>query len=148
MTFFAVQKSSKGCTTQEHSPDLFLAWIQTVSMAAWDLGKEQTIGVKGNHQDKQCINYKKEGDGFLADAICEDGYTYSFFFHNMPAPKKKFLNKKFSPLHARVLFLFEQFQEENHICGLDNLYHSIKFAREAYVGGKCVMVHGVTRKSS
>jgi hypothetical protein len=30
-------------------------------MAAWDLGKEisgdkQTIGFKGNHQDKQCIS--------------------------------------------------------------------------------------------
>jgi hypothetical protein len=38
--------------------DLFLGWIQTVFMAAWNLGKEisadeQTIGFKGNHQDKQ-----------------------------------------------------------------------------------------------
>jgi len=49
---------------------------------------EQTIGFKGNHQDKQCISYKKEGDGFLAKAISEDGYTYSFYFRNMPAPKK------------------------------------------------------------
>jgi hypothetical protein len=40
--------------------DPFLAWIQNVSMAAWDLGQEfscdeQTIGFKGNHQDKQQI---------------------------------------------------------------------------------------------
>jgi hypothetical protein len=29
---------------------------------------------------------KKEGDGFLADSICKEGYTYSFFFRNQPAP--------------------------------------------------------------
>jgi hypothetical protein len=60
----------------------------------------------------------------------------------MPATKK-FLNMKLSPLHARVLFLFEQFKE----CSQDNLYHSIKFSRQASVGGKCDMEHGVTRKS-
>jgi hypothetical protein len=42
-----------------------------------------------------------------------------------------------------VLFLFEQFKE----CSQDNLYHSIKFSRQASVGGKCDMEHGVTRKS-
>jgi len=75
-------------------------------MAAWDVGShlsgdEQTIGFKGNHADKQRINYKKEGDGFLADAIAEDGYTYTFFLRNMPAPKK-YIDMKMSPLHSRV----------------------------------------------
>ena len=37
---------------------------------------EQTIGFQSNHRDKQRITYKKEGDGFLADCICADGYTY------------------------------------------------------------------------
>jgi hypothetical protein len=52
-------------------------------MAAWVSGKEksadeQTIGFNGNHQDKQCINYRREGDGVLTDAISEDGRTYSY----------------------------------------------------------------------
>jgi hypothetical protein len=131
--------------------DPFLGWIQTVSMAAWDLGKEisrdeQIIGFKGNHQDKQHISYKREGDGFLTDAISEDGYTYSFYFRSMPAPKK-FIQKKFSPTYARILFLFDQLKEGNHICGLDNLYNSTKFARDAFVGKNCKMVHGMTCKS-
>ena len=154
-TFFAVQDPLKITPQKVTHPnwkvDPFLGWMQTVSLAAWDLGKEisadeQTIGFKGNHQDKQRINYEREGDGFLTDAISEDGYTYSFYFRNMPAPKK-FINKKFSPLHARILFLFDQLKEGNHVCGLDNLYNSTKFAREAYVGKNSVMVHGVTRKS-
>jgi hypothetical protein len=120
-------------------------------MAAWDLGKEisrdeQIIGFKGNHQDKQHISYKREGDGFLTDAISEDGYTYSFYFRSMPAPKK-FIQKKFSPTYARILFLFDQLKEGNHICGLDNLYNSTKFARDAFVGKNCKMVHGMTCKS-
>jgi len=41
---------------------------------------EQTIGFQGRHQDKQRISYKKEGDGFQADCICENGYTYTFYF--------------------------------------------------------------------
>jgi hypothetical protein len=43
--------------------DPFLAHIQKVSMAAWDLGPnlsgdEQTIGFQGNHCDKQRVQYK------------------------------------------------------------------------------------------
>jgi hypothetical protein len=78
--------------------DPFLAWIQTVSMAAWDMGRgipcdEQTIGFKGNHADKQRINYKKEGDGFLADSLSDNGYTYTYYLQNMPAPKP-YIQKK------------------------------------------------------
>jgi hypothetical protein len=36
---------------------------------------EQTIGFKQDNADKQRISYKKEGDGFSADAIAEDGNT-------------------------------------------------------------------------
>ena len=38
---------------------------------------EQDIGFQGMHKDKQRINYKKVGDGFLVDALSADGYTYS-----------------------------------------------------------------------
>jgi len=37
-------------------------------------------------------------------------------------------------------------EEGNHICGLDNLYNSTKFAREAFLGKNCIMVHGMARK--
>jgi hypothetical protein len=82
--FFAVQNSLLPTPSKASHPKWkiypFLAWVQTISMAAWDVGShlsgdEQTIGFKANHADKQRINYKKEGDVFLADTIAEDGYT-------------------------------------------------------------------------
>ncbi len=153
--FFSVQNPLLPTPSKATHPnwkiDPFLAWVQTISMAAWDVGShlsgdEQTIGFKGNHADKQRINYKKEGDGFLADAIAEDGYTYTFFLRNMPAPKK-YIDMKMSPLHSRVLFMFDQLKEKNCTIGLDNLYISTKFVRQAFVGKNSVMVHSVARKS-
>ena len=54
-------------------------------MGAWRLGhdisgNEQTIGFQGHHADKLRITYKAEGDGFQCDAICDAGYTQTFFF--------------------------------------------------------------------
>ena len=49
---------------------------------------EQTVAFKGNHKDKQRITYKREGDGFLVDCICSDGYTYCFFFRHQEASGK------------------------------------------------------------
>jgi hypothetical protein len=45
------------------------------------------VEFKGNHAGEQRTNYKCEGDGFLTDAICDKGYTYSFFFRNVPVPE-------------------------------------------------------------
>jgi len=89
----------------------FLA-VQSVLIEAWELGRnisvdEQTNGFKGNHVDKQQINYKREGDGFLADTLCQSGYTYTFYLWNMPPPKH-YSEKGCSALHARVLFMFDQ----------------------------------------
>jgi len=131
--------------------DPFIAHIMVVSMWAWVLGRniscdEQTIGFKGNHADKRRITYKKEGDGFQADTICEKGFTYSIYFRNMPPPAH-YIVKKCSALHARVLFLFEELKDKYHVCGLDNLYNSVKFCRDAWEGKNKVMVHGVAWKT-
>jgi hypothetical protein len=103
------------------------------------------LGFQGRHQDKQKISYKKEGDGFQADCICENGYTYTFYFRNVAAPRKYF-QKKCSPLHARVLFLFDQLPSKNMVVGLDNLYISVRFCREAVIRKNNVTVHGVCQK--
>jgi hypothetical protein len=65
---------------------------------------------------------------------------------NMPA-QKKYLDKGLSPLHARCLFLLDQLKDKFHICGVDNLYTSAKFFREAYIGQNQALCHGVARKS-
>jgi hypothetical protein len=73
-------------------------------MEAWDVARsfsvdEQTIGFQGYHADKQRITYKKEGDRFLIDALCDEGYMYTFYFCNQPAPKQ-YLDQGMSPLHS------------------------------------------------
>ena len=73
-------------------------------MRAWRMGRdisgdEQTLGFQGQHADKLQITYKAEGDGFQCDALCDSGYSWTFFFRNMPDPKK-WIRLGFSPLHS------------------------------------------------
>ena len=105
---------------------------------------EPTIGFQGHHKDKQQITYKNEGDGFLADALCSDGYTYAFFFRHQPVSN---LRNNLSPLHSRVLSLIAQLPDKNYTLGMDNLYNSAKFSRLCYSTKQKVMTHGVTRAS-
>ena len=65
---------------------------------------EQDIGFQGQHSDKQCISYKCVGDGFLVDALCSEGYTYSWYFRNQAAPRQ-WMKQGLSPLHSRVMSL-------------------------------------------
>jgi len=132
---FTIQNPLKFVSSRKSHPnfkvDPFLLWIQAVSMEAYQMGKfisidEQTFGFKGMHADKLRISYKKEGDGFQCEVLCCNGYTYSFFMHNMPATKK-YIDKGLSPLHACCLFLIDQLKEKHHICGMDNLYTSASF---------------------
>ena len=90
-------------------------------------GDEETLGFKGKHIDKLRITYKAEGDVLQCDAICDDGYTFTFYFRNQPAPKK-YLDDGFSPLHARIMTLFDCFIDEYHQVRFDNLYMAAKFA--------------------
>ena len=107
---------------------------------------EQDIGFQGNHPDKQRIGFKRKGDGFLVDTYClKGGYTYSFYLRNHPSPKK-FLEKNYSPLHSRVLSLFEQLPSQNYKVGLDDLFISARFAKASEMLPQKVMIHGVARQ--
>ena len=94
-------------------------------------GDEQTIGFQGRHSDKLRITYKAEGDGFQCDAICDTGYTWTFFFRNMPAPQK-WICLGYLPLHSRILAMFDQLEEKNHNCWFANLYLSAKFSKSIF----------------
>ena len=52
---------------------------------------------QGKHVDKRRITYKNEGDGFQADALCQDGLRYQIFMRNNPAPLK-YIKEGLSPL--------------------------------------------------
>ena len=89
---------------------------------------------------------KKEGDGFQADCICDEGYTFTFYFRNQPAPKK-YLDMGFSPLHSRCMALYDCFMDKYHIVRFDNLYMSGKFSLGSLVHPRKVQTEGVTRTS-
>ena len=108
---------------------------------------EMTMRFKGKHKDKLRITYKKEGDGFQADALCDDGFTLQVHMRNDPAPKK-YLRQGLSPLHSRVMSLFDVLEEKHHQCAMDNLYNSASFCRAAYNHKQKVLCHGVARKGS
>ena len=107
---------------------------------------EQTISFQGRHANKLRISYKAKGDGFQADAICDRGFTYAFYFRNEPPPKK-YIKQGLSPLHARVMWLFDKLEQQYSRVWIDNLYISAKFAKFAMNHPKRVLIAGVARKS-
>ena len=120
-------------------------------MKAWWLGcdisgDEQTIGFQGHHSDKLHITYKAEGDGFQCDALCKSGFTWTFHIRNQPAPRN-WTMKGYSPLHARILAMFDQLETEHHNCWFDNLYLSARFAKAAITHKNKIQISGPTRKS-
>ena len=135
-----------------HKVDPMLHQLMDVSKKAIVIGKnisvdEMDISFQGQHKDKQRINYKRDGDGFLVDALCSDGYCYAFYFRNQPPPRK-WTEYKLSPLHSRVMSLFEQLPKDsrNYHCKMDNLFMSARFAKVAKtLTHSMVMIHGVTR---
>ena len=107
---------------------------------------EQTTGVQGRQPSKLHITYKNEGYGFQYDALCNYGYTFTFYFHHEP-PLVKYKSIGLSPPHALVMDLFDEVTDEYHECGVDNLHMSAKFCRDAYTHRKKINLHSVTHKS-
>ena len=138
--FFTVRDPKTVQTSKTQQPnfkiDPLFDHMNKVNQEAWLLGKkvavdEQTIGFQGHHKDKQKITYKNEGDGFQCDALCDDGFTFAFYYRNHPAPQK-YSRMGLSPLHSRVMGLLDTLKDKGHRIGFDNLYMSAKFARAAY----------------
>lgn len=151
--FMMLQDPLKAVPNQQASP-LFkvlsmIKWIRRLGPLSWECGidlglDKQTIGFQGHHVNKLWINYKKEGDGFHCDALCDAGFTFSVFFRNK-LPPAHYTRAGYSPLHARSLWLFDRLQDKLHHCWVDNLYMSAKFAKAAFNGRNKVMTAGVTR---
>ena len=69
-----------------------------------------TIRFQGKHVDKRQITYKNEGDGFQADTLCQDGFTYQIFMRNYPAPLK-YIKEGLSQLQSRLMALFDSLRD-------------------------------------
>lgn len=153
--FFACQNPSINVPPRKEFPNWkvrpLLQWMNAIFPEVWLVGvsfsvDEMTMGFQGKHADAKRITYKRAGDGFQCDALCSDGFTYQFYMRNDPAPKKWMQEQGLSPLHARVMSLFDTLKDKYHECAMDNLYNSAKFCKVAANHPKRVLCHGVTRK--
>lgn len=152
--FFSVQNPTIQTPSRKKFPNWKVRsiskWLNFICPLIWALGvafsvDEMTMCFKGHHQDKKRITYKAEGDGFQCDALCQNGFTYQVYIRNDPAPPK-YLKLGLSPLHSRVMVLYDLLEDEYHHNAMDNLYNLAAFYKASYKHPKKVLIHGVTRK--
>ena len=118
--------------------------VRALCKKMWTPGKtvsidEQTIGCQARNSGMTRIKYKREGDGYQLDAVCDGEYTFSWWPRWM-APPPDFPDV--APTFARMLWLTKELGGRwNHIY-CDNLYVSETVLRralalQAYVAGTC-----------
>ena len=100
---------------------------------------------QGQHKDKQIITYKSEGYGFQTDSLCDEGFTYQVYMRNDPVPNK-YLKQGLSPIHSRVMVLFDAVKYSYHRCKMYNLYNAAAFLISAFDHTRNILYQGVTRK--
>jgi len=73
----------------------------------WVAIDEQMLGFQCASGMKLRISYKREGDGFQCNTVCDGGYTYSFYFCHGPPPnvEEQFKHLDLSPTAQRVVWL-------------------------------------------
>ncbi|KAK3251406.1 hypothetical protein CYMTET_21062 [Cymbomonas tetramitiformis] len=103
---------------------------------------EQDAGFQGRCAFKDKIKYKKEGDGFLADCLCDDGYTWTFHFRHDPTPLP-LTQQQASDLHNRCLLLVKRLKFDWNRIWMDNLFTSRRFIQWGYQ--EKVLMGGVAR---
>ena len=113
----------------------------------WVAIDEQTLGFQGASGMKLRISYKREGDGFQCDAVCDAGYTFSFWFRHGPPPELdlKYKHLDLSPTARRVVYLAERLPNKWTRVYMDNLFNSQKLYTALYITE--TLGHGVARTS-
>ena len=91
------------------------------------------------------VSYKREGDGFQCDALCDEGYTFSFFFRHGDTPTlgKEYDHLQLSDTAKRVVWLAERLPNVWTRVYMDSLFNSQKRFSALYIA-KC-LGHGVCR---
>eukprot|EP00986_Skeletonema_menzelii_P001102 scaffold298_cov130-Skeletonema_menzelii.AAC.5 len=122
--------------------------LNTQARKMWRTGKwvsidEQTLGFKGKSGLKLRISYKREGDGFQCDALCDRGYTFSFFFRHGDAPNVGHPDLDLSPTARRVIWLAKRLPNVWTCIFMDNLFNSRKLFTALYL--EHCLAHGVVR---
>ncbi len=113
----------------------------------WVTIDEQTLGFQGASEMKLCISYKREGDGFQCDAVCDGGYTYSFYFRHGPPPNvgEQYKHLDLSPTARRVVWLASRLPNRWTRIYMDNLFNLQKLFTALHIAE--VLAHGVAHTS-
>ena len=82
---------------------------------------EHDTSFQGYSEDKQQVTLNFEGDGFLIDAVCEDGYTINFYPRDFPPPNK-WIDKEYSPPRSQIIFMLDALPDQYNICNMENLF--------------------------
>jgi hypothetical protein len=113
----------------------------------WVAIDEQTIGFQGASGMKLRISYKREGGGFQRDAVCDGGYTYSFYFRHGPPPNvgEQYKHLELSPTARQVVWLASWLPNRWTRIFMDNLFNSEKLFTALHIAES--LAHGVARTS-
>lgn len=90
------------------------------------------------------LKFKTVKGSYQADALCCNGYTFTFYIQHQPPPDN-YIKQGYSPLHVCVMFMFDQLQLPHHNVYMDNLYMSDLFCKRAQNSKNKVNTHGVCR---
>jgi hypothetical protein len=90
------------------------------------------------------ISYKREGDGFQCDTVCDAGYTYSFYFRHGPPPNvgEHYKDLELSPTARCVVWLASRLPNRWTRIYMDNLFNSKKLY-EAFLYRTEALAHRV-----
>ena len=116
-------------------------------MGNWESISQWTSRRKGCKEDTLASSgllIKRRGAVFSGMHFVTMGTLTNFFCHD--PPPKEYIDKGLRALHARVMKLFDTVEDKHHRCGVDNLYISAKFCKDAYQHPKCNLIYGVARK--
>ena len=100
----------------------------------WVAIDEQTLGFQGSLEMKLQISNKREEDGFQYNAVCNEGYTYSFYFRHRPPPNVggQYKDMELSPTARRVVWLASRLLNRWTRIYMDNLSNSKKLYEALY----------------
>ena len=77
--------------------------------------------------------FKKEGDEFFIDSICDNGRTITIYPQNQPAPSNC-IRLRCSSLYSRLLLLLKQLEENLYHQNFYNNFHaSLNLAKGAMI---------------
>lgn len=96
---------------------------------------EMDLAFQGQHPDKECITYKRVGDGFLVYSSNDAHSGYTFDFNPKMCNRWNKNIAGFTITFSAVLAVLESLEGKWHHVFCDNLYGNLRLAEECFKRG-------------